>query len=423
MKKLIPILVLSLLWASCKDPDADPKLPVGRDDIALSRAEEEIALATNAFSARLMGQLADIGASDLDGSMPDNFVVSPLSLSMALSMTANGTEGNTRSEILDVLGFEDADIAAANSLNSKLTAQLPKLDPKTKVSFANALWVDANMDCSLRPEFSEVLSKVYDAPTAPVNGLGTVEGMDIINSWSAHHTNNLIPRLLHNPLSPNSLMALTNALYFKGTWAIKFDKSRTSRADFYNSDGTSSRVDMMRKDALSAQAFEDEGYKAAAFGYGNGAYSLIVVMPDWGVNPAKAFAAIDPADLHSLVIDGSFTTRLDVKLPRFTVENGTDMIPVLKAMGIREAFTTAGDFSAMWASDPGEFFISTVLQRAKIVVDEEGSEAAATTIANGSLTSPGPVQSSDFIVDRPFAFAIVERSTGVILFAGVVNKL
>lgn len=426
MKQLLifPILLAGALLAGCSEEGSGPKAEDNiRKDIPMSRTEEEIAEATNDFSARLMSQLAEDGAADINGVVADNFVVSPLSLSMALSMTANGAEGTTREEILDVLGFEAADIEAANSLNRKLMEMLPSLDATTKVSFANALWVDGAVASTLRPEFAEMLSEVYQAPSAAVDGLGAQEGMNKINKWSAEHTGDLIPQLLKQPLGPNTLMALTNALYFKGRWATKFDKAKTAPARFINLDGTSTDVDMMRKDGLSAQACEDEGYKAAAFSYGNKAFSLIVVLPEFGTNPAKAFAAIDPADLRALAKGEAFSTNLNVKLPRFTVENGTNMLPVLSAMGIKEAFAPGCDFSGMWAVSPGEFYINKVFQGAKIIVDEEGSEAAATSIASGALTSPAPVQSSDFVVDRPFAFAIAERSTGVILFSGAVTKL
>lgn len=415
-------LAASCISTACSEEGPAPK-DNPREEIAMSRAEEEIVDATNVFAARLMNHLSDLTVQGSEDAMPDNFVVSPLSLSMALGMTANAAEGTTRREILDVLGLGEADIEAANSLNSKLAEKLPGLDSQTKVSFANALWVDSQVSDMLRPEFATLLSDVYKAPSASVTNLGWKEGMDEINSWSANHTDNLIPELLSEPLGPNTLMALTNALYFKGQWTKKFDKSQTKRAEFYNLDGTYAKVDMMRKDNLSAQACEDEGYKAAALSYGNGAYALIVVVPEWGTHPAKVFEAIDPADLRKLATGDEFKTHINVKLPRFTVENGANMIPALEAMGMVEAFTTRSDFSGMWATNPGDFALDKVLQRAKIVVDEEGAEAAASTVISGGLTSPGPIMSKDFIVDRPFAFAIAERSTGVLLFAGAVTKM
>lgn len=415
-------MTVACMSAGCSDEGGDDNRNPRRD-IPVTRSEAEIAESANSFASRLMGRLAETGVKDLDGTVSENYVISPLSLSMALSMTANGADGNTRDEILEVLGFEAEEMSAANTLNQKLLEKLPTLDAKTTVSLANALWVDSKYEDKIRPEFSGLQSEVYQAPSMGVKGLGFAEGMKRINEWGSEHTNGVIPELLSEPLGENTLMALTNALYFKGEWTRKFDKAKTARADFHNLDGTRSEVMMMRKDELAAQAFEDEGYKAAAFSFGNRAYSLIVVVPEYGVHPAKAFASIDPGDLSSLATDAAFGTHLNVKLPRFTVENGANMKPVLAAMGIREAFVPIADFTAMWTKQPDEFCIGKVYQRAKIIVDEEGAEAAAVTIVTGEVTSPGPVESKDFVVDRPFAFAIAERSTGVLLFTGIVTKL
>lgn len=425
MKHLVlPLALVGMLAVGC----SEEKGPKGgeentpRHEIPTTRAEREVIDANNEFAQKLMGKLAE-GDSYADGNAPANFVVSPLSLSMALSMTATGAEGSTREEILDVLGFDD--LEAANALNRKLKESLPSMDNRTTVKLANAMWFENGTESNIRPEFSETLAACYDATMNLVEGLGKENGMKLINDWSATHTDNMIPRLLDQPLGDNTVMALTNALYFKGKWTHEFSKEDTQKERFYNLDGSTKDVDMMNARSMAVQAYEDKeaGYKAASLSYGNSAYSMIVVVPEFGRNPAEALASIDPEDLAKLARRESYETSINLKLPCFTVENGTELIPALKKLGIKEMFLPGCDFSGMWKVSDGDFLISKVYQGAKICVDEQGAEAAAVTIITGECTSPGPVESTNFYVDRPFAFAIAEQSTGVILFAGVVTHL
>ncbi len=392
-----------------------------RREIPATRSEAEVVARTNAFALKLTERMTD-EACYADGKVPANYVVSPLSLSMALSMVANGAGGETRDEILDVLGFEASDLEAANTLNAKLREYLPTLDAKSKVHLANAMWFDEAVEGLVSPEFEAVLSASYQASSNVVNGLGSIDGMKQINSWAAEYTSNLIPELLPEPLGANTVMALTNALYFKGQWAHEFKKSDTKKARFINADATASDVYMMKASGVSAQAFEDEGYKAASLCYGNGSYSMIIVVPDFGRNPAEVLAGIGSEDLASLVGVAEYSTHLDVRMPRFDVETSTDMIAMLTALGVRSAFMSGADFSGIW-TESLDFCINKVWQSAKIGVDEKGAEAASSTIVSGGITSPGPVATKDFVVDRPFAFAIAERSTGALLFTGVVTQL
>lgn len=419
MKKILILAFVSVaLFSSCSEENGggDKTPDKARDNISLSRAETDVLDKTNQFAIGLMERYAEENPNT-------NFVISPLSLSMALSMTANGADGLTQEEILTTLGFGKAAIFDANSLNKKLLNALPSTDNSTKVAFANAMWFDSNAEDFISPEFTATLSKYYDSPLNIIDDLGSEKGMNAINSWSKEHTSNLIPQLLSKPLDSRTLMALTNALYFKGSWASKFDKKNTTPSRFINLDLSTSQVEMMNRRQLAAQAFQDDSYKAIALPYGNNAYCMVILVPEFGTHPANLFTAENLESILQLVKEESFETHVNLSLPRFSVENTIDFVPILKDLGINEAFTEKADFSGLWTEPVEEFCISIVLQASKIIVDEEGTEAASSSLSSGMATSPGPIKSEDFIVDRPFAFAIAERTSGTILFTGAITNL
>lgn len=412
-------VVSASVFSACSESDGPAN---NAEKLLLSRSETEIVLSENEFAQRLMVAISnpDIYSSQTD--RPLNYVVSPLSLSMTLSMVANGTAGETRAEILEALGFESADINEVNALNGRFLEKFPLIDRTATLTIANALWADGSIDGMLRPEYTSCLSDFYAASVTNLDDISSAESMNEINSWSDKHTNGMVPRILSEPLSPNSRIALTNALYFKGIWKEKFDKKKTSKKVFKNYDASESLVDMMYKDELSCSAFEDDGYKVAVLQYGNTGFSMFILLPDPGLDPVEVFSTVGKYDLMGLANGYGFMAQLNISLPKFVVETSVDFIPVLKSMGINKMFD-GGDFSHMWSSDNSGFGIGLVKQCTKIEVDEDGAKAASTSASGGGLLSPGPIKDMDFVVDRPFVFGITETSTGAILFCGVVNKM
>ncbi len=412
-------VVSASLFSACSESDGPAN---NAEKLLLSRSETEIVLSENEFAQRLMLAISNPDIYDSQAERPLNYVVSPLSLSMALNMVANGTAGETRTEILDALGFESTDINDVNALNGKFLEKFPLIDRTATLTIANALWVDGSIDGMLRPEYTSCLSDIYSASATSLDNLSSVESMNEINRWSSNHTNGMVPRVLSEPLSPQARIALTNALYFKGIWKERFDKKNTSKKVFKNYDASESLVDMMYKEQLSCSAFEDDGYKVAVLEYGNTGFSMFILLPDPGLDPVEVFSTISKYDLKELANGYGFLAKLNISLPKFVVETSVDFIPVLKSMGVNKIFE-GGDFSHMWSSDNSVFGIGLVKQCTKIEVDEDGAKAASTSVASGWDISPGPVKGMDFTVDRPFVFGITETSTGAILFCGVVNKM
>ncbi|MDE6277683.1 MAG: serpin family protein [Muribaculaceae bacterium] len=407
----------SMICTSCSEEGGGNQ----RKDIPVSRTEAEIVALNNEFSQKVVSALRS-GAEGLNG----NFVMSPLSLSMDMSMLAAGTGGESQAEILRAMGYEAENAAEVNALNRKLMSELPKADRKTTVSLANCMWYSQAHGSTVKDSYKEVLSTYYSAPLTGVADLGGEEGRTAINKWAKQSTSGMIPEFLSVPLGANTVMALTNATYFKGEWAKKFDKQNTTKEVFHNEDGTFARVNMMKNSDLNIQAYYDgeAGYSLALLDYGNKAYCMAIILPDKGKSAAEIYSSMNMSDLQEYMMTPSLLkTHLNFAMPRFELESFIGFIPALKALGVHSIFTEGGDYSGMFAHDISGFYIDRILQGTKLVVNEEGTEAASSTVISNGLTSPGPVQTKNFIVDRPFAFAIGERSTGAILFNGVIEQL
>ena len=401
------------LFPACSEDNEGPK-GNPREDIPLSRSEEELVEANNEFAYKFMSAVCD---AEKDS---PNFVVSPLSLSMTMSMIANGAAGETQAQILDMLGFDREDIEGLNSLNRKLLETLPGLDNQSKVCLAQSVWVSKATSPDLNQNFVSLVTENYSSPVTVLDRLDNREAMDRINSWVSDKTDGMIGKLLSRPLDVDK-MAIMNALYFKGGWKGKFDKSKTQREKFANADGTLTEVDMMRAAHLSLDNFADESYIAAAFPYGNCAFSMIIILPDRDASVDECIKSLNHADLTKLAQGKLYTADLEVKLPKFAQNYNIDLEPVLKGLGVTDAFSEKADFSGML--NHGSSQLSLLAQGSTIVVDEGGTVASSVTIGGMGPTDPGPIETEEFFVDRPFAFIIAERSTGLPLFMGRVTKL
>ena len=173
---------------------------------------------------------------------------------------------------------------------------------------------------------------------------------------------------------------------------------------------------------MTLDCYREENYIAASFPYGNKAYSMIVILPDKGTTVNECIKDLDRESLASLANGEMYSEGLDVKLPKFTLDYYVSLEDILRSLGVTEAFDLhSADFSAMW--NRGNMFLGLAAQSNTIIVDEDGTEASSATIGGSGDLMPGPMLTKEFYVDRPFAFIIAERSTGLPLFMGRVTKL
>lgn len=403
MKKYLLPLFLPLL-AACSDE------PGGDNGDNGSKAIDIQLTADEATCAKAMNTLACKTLAQLDGVETENVVFSPLSTGMALSMAANGAGGNTLRQMQDVL-CPDASLSALNSLNTKLLRDLPLTDSKAKVRLANSLWYARSYE--IKAAFSQLLADAYNTYAASYDPADKPAAAAAVNAWAEKATEGIIRDILRpNDVADRYMIA--NAAYFKATWAEKFKKEDTRPGTFTCADGTAVSAPMMHGEMRAAYG-ENEGTEFAALPFGNKAYWMGVVLPLEGQN-------IVPAMTHiiELVNWQMIAANIDLTLtmPRFTVASRMYMEEAYKSLGISDAFNPEiADFSAI--SDQASY-ISRIKHACEIRVDEDGAEAAAVTVSGGDMAAgPGRV----LVLDRPFGFFIIEKSTGTILFMGILNRL
>jgi len=340
-----------------------------------------------------------------------NVFVSPLSASMALGMTANGANGPTYDEMKAALRLTGATREEVSDGYKNLISLLRGLDPGTNFTIGNSIWYKQTFP--FNASFLDESKEHFDAKVTALD-FRSPSALGTINSWVAAQTNNKIPQILED-IDPAEVMFLINAIYFKGTWQKQFDKSKTVDASFHNADGTTSTVPMMARDA-GVQATYNADYAAVDLPYGNSAFMMTVVLPNEDIDSfAESF---DQAKWNALV-NALHDSEIPVYMPRFRIEWKRQLNDDLQKMRMQLAFV--GDQADFTGMSPlgNHLYITKVLQKTYVDVDEAGTEAAAATSVGMGVTSlPVP-----FRADRPFLVVIRERFSGTILFIGKIAKL
>lgn len=410
MKKVFCMMLMAGFLLGCSNDDDGSPRPKERKNIELSRSEQVMAEETTDFAFRFFQQ---VNASEKE---QDNWMVSPLSASMALGMATNGAAGNTLAEMKATLGFSEANIDEMNAYYRRLLNELPDLDNTTQLRLANSIWI--NQGFEVKSPFVDVNKQMYDAQVSNLD-FSSSQALSTINNWCSDKTNGRITEVIQE-INPEARMFLSNALYFKGIWKedYKFDKAKTQDEDFTNADGSVTKVKMMNQTNSYVFNYNDY-FWMARFYYGNSAYSMTILLPDTDHTLEECLEAMTAENWTKWNKDWALRTLI-VKMPRFEIEYNKSLIEDMKALGIKDAFDPASaDFSNI--SDQG-LFLNLLKQFTYLKVDEEGTEAAAVTI-NGMVSAPppstGPVE---FFLNRPFVFMINETSTGTVLFMGKVTK-
>ena len=343
----------------------------------------------------------------------ENFTISPLSLSEALAIASNGANGDTRKQITEIIGVNGMSKEIVNETFNSLNDYLANADSKTTFSIANSVWIDEGFE--VKPEFlndKKLIGETF------YQNLSSTKTMNDFNNWCDTKTNGCIKKVLSEPLSGDCMMVIANALHFKGMWKYRFDKKNTSEQDFYNSDGTKSKVKMMSQ-KCKFLAYSGENMDMVELPYGNENFCMDVILPHEGKNLDECMKDFTLNTFLYEYIKDSKQTDVVVQMPRMKLECTKSLITPLMAMGMTDAFLDGkADFTGISDS---RIFISDVKQSTYVNVDEEGTEAAAVTTVE--LTQKVNDNVPEFRMDRPFTYIIRERTTGTILFMGKVRKL
>ena len=410
MKKLFFYTgILSLLLAAgCTSSGDEPKPepPIVEPPMKVELKKAEKVTRDNAFTFDLLRAVRK-------HSKDANVFISPLSVSMALNMTLNGAVGATADEMRTALreaGYSTADI---NAYSRELREALLRADPKTTIGIANSIWY--RQGATIKAPFLEANRTYYDAEVEALD-FTSPTAVSTINGWCARKTNNRIKKILEE-IPSNAFMYLINAVYFKGTWTTRFEKKHTFSTDFHRADGSTQKVQMMNlKDTFRCASSDVCDY--LEMDYGNHAFSMVVMLPKDGKTTRDVIAAMDGKKwaeaMQSLTLE-----EIHVFLPRFKAECEYKMHKqILPDMGMKLPFNPElADLSGM--ADVAGLCITSVIHKTFVQVDEEGTEAAAVTSVGVEATGESP----SFCVDRPFVFAIREKSTGVILFIGEIGEV
>lgn len=399
----IALAACLLAAAACdKKTPVDPGKPTERKDILLTRAQQEYVRESNEFAFRLY----DAVAAENCG-----FIISPLSVTYALGMVANGAVGQTRDEIIDVLGFSNGSSEEINAFCKTMMAQSSQLDPAVALETANLAVADKG-NVPLKDKFVKDIESGYEAKVVNMN-FATEDVRGFINKWGSEKTHGMIPQILDDPLSPESFAHFLNAIYFKGSWTSRFNRKETRKEAFRKEDGFDVSVNMMHQQA-DFEVGENAIFQTLRLPYGNQAFRMVVLLPKPGKSLRDIAAFLNPVSWEEM-LSALFAAKVDVKLPAFETAFKIEYKDILVKLGMPTAFGPAADFSAM---ADARLSIAQVLQKAKIKVDEEGAEAAAVTDVEIRYNSSGSGQKVNFHADHPFLYAITEISTGAIFFIG-----
>jgi len=370
--------------------------------------------ANTAFALQLYGKLR---------STEGNLALSPYSISSALAMTYAGARGDTARQLEQTLHFDQCQ-TRVHEMFDRLDAALKVAQGKNELCIANSLWPQAKYP--FREDYLNLLKRDYGSTITPLNYEQDAEMARVtINHWVDNQTRHKIAEIIGpGVLDGLTRMVLVNAIYFKATWVTPFLAARTRPDKFYAPPNTTLTVPFMHK-VDQFDYGENEQLQILSLPYPGQQLQMVLLLPRSrdGIGPLES--SLTSASLAAWT-SGMRIQPVKVALPKFKISSGFMLAPALEALGLKDAFDPErADFSGMdgrahW------LYLSAVLHKAYIEVNEKGAEAAAATCLPGDLMAamgtPRPVTPKLFRADHPFLFLIRERATGSLLFMGRVVK-
>jgi len=391
----------------CSNKPVDPPYTPPR---ALTAAEKHVVESDNKFGLRLFREI-------VKQEKDSNVFISPLSVSMALGMTYNGAEGATEEAMRNVLELAGLTEQEINESYRSLIDLLTQLDPQVIFEIANSIWCREGFP--VKEEFININRTYFDAEVAALD-FNKPDASKTINGWVDEKTHGKITEIVSDPIDPETVMFLINAIYFKGAWTCEFDEEDTREDWFTLPDGSQIRCQMMRREDEFSY-LENDLFQAIDLPYGNEKFSMTVFLPKPEVDIDSLISEFNQENWDSWL--GSFASDSGkLYFPKFTLEYKIKLNDVLTALGMGIAFDgSRADFSGIAEVNPlANLYISKVLHKTFIEVNEEGTEAAAVTSVEVGITSIQPPHGFVMRVDRPFVFAIRENHSQTVLFMGKI---
>jgi serpin B len=400
-------LILTILCTTFTVGCSKENVPSAEGEkIVLNDKSLRLVQSSNAFSLSLLGK-------SLDGTL-ENRMISPLSVSSALSMTLNGASGTTLAAMLKTLGYENLTKDDINSIYLSLTTALLKADPNVVMNIANSIWI--RKDLNVLPTFIKANQTYYNAQVTQLDFNSAA--LATINKWVSDKTNGKIPTILSS-ISPNEVMFLINAIYFNGKWKYQFETSKTVHENFNGTNKIVLSVPMMKMENTFGYAVQP-GYKALKLPYGADKFQMVLLLPDVGTTPDKLAASLNPSSWATLTTALQNKVKVPIWIPKWKFSWEKTINDLLSSLGMEVAFDpNKADFSLI--TGVNNLYITKVIHKTYIDVSESGTEAAAVTSVGVGVTSI-PADPPSFYLTRPFLFFITEEDTGAIIFAGKVEN-
>lgn len=402
-------IFFALALTSCESLNNNSEGNENYEPIVLTKSQQAVVAQGDAFALDFLRVSSK--------NFPDsNLFLSPMSASMLCCMLANGAEGDTYAEIVKAIGVDGFTIDQVNDSYTTLVAALLKADQSVSLSLANSIWAANGLD--VLSSFKRNMLWTYLADTYVVD-FGQSSTLKRINDWCSEKTKGLIPKMF-DELDAQVQMILINALYFKGKWKIQFAKDLTVAGPFTTVEGKQVQADFMVASSEAYTGYQDETVCVLRMPYGNGAFEMEAIMPH-GKDFSGFLKGLTPERLAAWD-DNNTTKTIDVRFPKFKAEFDTDeqLVPIMQELGMVKAFSpVAAQFGKMSSTF---LYVSNMRQKAFVSVDEEGTEAAAVTIAEMRKNGASASSNTQMVFDRPFVYLIREKSTRAILFAGIKLK-
>ncbi len=414
---LLTVLCTSLALTSCAAPAGEEASPAPENKPTVfpiaaaaaepvgTQADERFSDAVSGFSEKLFSACAGI-------SEQKNLVLSPLSVVYALTLVSNGAADSTLEAFENLNG--GIPVGEMNEYLYEFSKKLGSTEEST-VDTANSVWANKPV-FELSEDFATVAKKYYDALARSEN-FADKSTLDTINQWVSDNTDGMIQEAI-DELPPAAALVLLNTVLFNGKWEEPYEESDIRDGVFTNYDGSDTDVKYM--DSTEHTYFEVDGGVGFTKAYKDG-YSFIGILPDEDVGIDQFAAELDLAEINRAM--NGHTEKVYVSLPKFEYENELPLTDILADMGLEEAFSGNANLHGL-GSGAGSPYISSVLQKAKIITDENGTKAAAMTEVMVLMTSAGPSARPKVIeLNRPFFYMIVENETGIPLFMGTVYNM
>lgn len=400
MIKKLSVLCLSLLVMSACVSSSITKLSETSGSLTYSQASQ--------LDPDLITNINTLAFYLQDDGIDQNQFISSLSIYLALAMTSHGTDGTSAQQFKALLNPQNTDettwLEAIKALQGNLNAM-----EKVKIALSNSLWIRDSFASEVKADFLKRNQDYFGAMIASVD-FDQPSAVDDINGWVKKNTNKLIDKVIDS-IDPSTIMFLINTIYFKGNWLSPFEVNETHDAVFHGS--TEKTVKFMSQIG-SFKYVENEAYQAILMPYEGNATGMLIVLGKNETNPIR-----NDADFNA-VLDAMTNTSVKITMPKVDIATKLNLIEPLKALGLVDPFISGtADFSRL---ADAELYISKIFHKARLKIDEKGTEAAAVTVVIIDETSL-PVADVTMTIDRPFQVFIIDQDNQLILFSGSIQDV